>query len=123
GMREARPTAALPRMRSRRLILASFALMARVLVCFARRYSPKVATPGSEAELALDRVDAAEHLLVLGLDQPADLAHRADDRRVILATKALAQLGVARPEALPADVHREHAREAHRAVAPLGLEV
>lgn len=46
--------------------------------------------PASDAELALDGIDGAEHALVLRLHQAADFADRADDRGVVLASKALA---------------------------------
>ena len=76
-----------------------------------------------DTELALDGTHGTKNPLVLVLDQPANLADRADHSRVIFAAKPLAQLWIAGPEPLPANIHRDHSRKAHCAVTPPRLEV
>ena len=76
-----------------------------------------------DTELALDGTQGTDDTFVLILDQAADLANRAHDRGVIFAAEAFAEFWLAGPEALPADVHRDHTRKAHRAVTAAGLQI
>src|SRR6185312_10980001 len=73
----------------------------------------------ASTEAVLDRLDAGEDLRITAEDAPFDLAHRAHDRRVVLAAEAVAQLGVAGVQPLAAHVHRDHPRLRDRAVAPV----
>src|SRR5262245_44023710 len=75
-----------------------------------------------ETDLALDGRDRRPHLLV-AVDQAADLADGAHHRRVVLAAEAIAELGITELQPLPTYVHRDHPREADRAVAAVRLQI
>src|SRR5687768_6589050 len=75
-----------------------------------------------EADLALDRVDRGADLLVF-VDEVADLAARAHHGRVVLAAETIPELRIAELQPLPANVHRDHPREADRAVPAVRLQI
>src|SRR5258706_9125979 len=73
-------------------------------------------------EVALDRADDAAHGRIFGA-QALDLSHGADDRRVILAAEAAADLGEAHLGELAGEEHGDHARVRDGAVALRTLEI